>query len=1106
MFEKWSGLFSNKDVKEISVDYCIDEFNRKIVTGWAWCPNSPRQPLVIEFFDSVGAPVGRTEAADFREDLLTAGKGDGHCAFAFPIPDELQNSGNPLLGFRILQGTHILHESDPEQLSGSVELFVDLFQENVISGWGWRSSDPDERLSLEFLDGGNVIGSSTADQFREDLLLAGKGDGRHAFTFRMPPEFRGDAGKAVGIRLRGDDTVLASISRDPAALPAELYVDGFDGHGLKGWGWLPLDPEERLQLEFLDEDGRVIGETIADGFREDLAANGKGDGRYAFRFELPIELYDGQKHAIGIRRKGWEELLHVTNKALIGELCSDFDCFLPHHISGSLWISERHMHSVDYQVVVDGKIVHEGHTDAHQRIEWTGDIASILDAAGNYGSTALEMSVELRVLEQVVRSERLDIATTSARDLAIVFTKFSMEEIGGWLLTPGTPNLALWINDRRACEIAPGPDGAFSIALDMLHVDDGEHMFRIGQVPQLRDSVGERLNYRRLDATVDIVDGLISGTIVDRWSTDIMEVGVEVIIDGHPIALVVARSIDEDNNSVRQFEIRVSNRWRDGQPHVVQCRLAGSKVLFPPRPVMFRASEPQARNLTRAELLLNDHISGWAIAVRTPGGIADVTLLKNGETLSKTRADRYHPALAADSMVPVNRGFDFDLSSLEDGEYEIDIRVDGHQIGHHRLCKESVASYRLQNPGHGREGVCFVLPDPHGTVQDREEARALLFSACAAARAETGQTITLVFAKQASGLKISSGNLKSVLEGLIGQGGAEALKHAHFTTLAPPPMPAGTFGHQTEAYHLDLWLRANSFSRLVTTSRYGVAAYCAASRRQGLSAYPSEIVTIVDNFAIVDNFEAGNLLERPNLLFDEALEREVLKASDLLIAHNRLTAERCEDVMAGASGRVKILPLPITISDKKSAFSPDSDVKWLLFTGPLQLASGLATFCNALDRLARRPGIKRSAVGVAFVGPEDVVRGKKASAYIRARAKKWPFHLRIFPNLAWDTLGDVLKGFARQRAIAVNMPQLEGTIWAGLSDAAGLSIPGRQDARPGNATDLADVLEKAIAGDVIDTSLQSVNSLGMRLAAPVAPTPLSSLSSNERRDDQSPLV
>ena len=63
---------------------------------------------------------------------------------------------------------------------------LDRCDAEVVEGWLFLPDDPDEKLALEFVLEGQVIGHAVADRFREDLFAARLGDGCCAFSFRTP--------------------------------------------------------------------------------------------------------------------------------------------------------------------------------------------------------------------------------------------------------------------------------------------------------------------------------------------------------------------------------------------------------------------------------------------------------------------------------------------------------------------------------------------------------------------------------------------------------------------------------------------------------------------------------------------------------------------------------------------------------------------------------------------------------------------------------------------------------------------------------------------------------------------------------------------------------
>jgi hypothetical protein len=66
--------------------------------------------------------------------------------------------------------------------------FVDAIVGDTIYGWAWNRKAPDEHLTIHIRIGEEEIGTTTADQERDDLKENRVGDGRHAFVFRLPPD------------------------------------------------------------------------------------------------------------------------------------------------------------------------------------------------------------------------------------------------------------------------------------------------------------------------------------------------------------------------------------------------------------------------------------------------------------------------------------------------------------------------------------------------------------------------------------------------------------------------------------------------------------------------------------------------------------------------------------------------------------------------------------------------------------------------------------------------------------------------------------------------------------------------------------------------------
>src|SRR5689334_22274800 len=64
------------------------------------------------------------------------------------------------------------------------------------------------------------------------------------------------------------------------------YLDAVTGSRIFGWAWDPERPDARIAIRF-QVGGEIVAALIADAKREDLVANGIGDGGHAFEVALP---------------------------------------------------------------------------------------------------------------------------------------------------------------------------------------------------------------------------------------------------------------------------------------------------------------------------------------------------------------------------------------------------------------------------------------------------------------------------------------------------------------------------------------------------------------------------------------------------------------------------------------------------------------------------------------------------------------------------------------------------------------------------------------------------------------------------------------------------
>lgn len=968
-----------------------------------------------------------------------------------------------------------------------LQFHIDEIANGQIVGWAWLPRRPQRKLVIELLFRGKVIAQAQANRFREDLKIAGKSDGACSFQIPLPVYATKDELTKLSLRVGGMRRPFHHFSLVNVTQKVEFHVDEASTQRVVGWARFPNQPDNRVNIEFC-EGSTVFGKVVADRFRLDLQRVGKGDGHCAFEFTIPSVLFDGGHHVVGMRIAGSAEAFHLLEGRTYGELNSDLDTFSLTSVSGAIWIAGQPNLSTKYQISLNGEVVHEAITDVAHRAEWSESDRGIwkyIESSSVDGKASVELT--LHANGHLCSSQIVEVSLSKNRNFGFILDSLDNERLRGHLIVPNTQvEISPWleIDDTTRVFIPMGKRGLVEVPLASLKLPAGQRKLSLGIGDAPDASVDLKFDYSRFEAELDLKDDIIVGWVADHWAES-REAVIEILIDNQPVANEIARKAADGKCSRYAFKVPISPRWRDGQPHIVQFRMIGNHTLFPHKPVMFQAGTASANALCRIDMPREDRLTGSVILPWVPDAVADVRLLRDNVELLSTRASNFDPICAAHGLLPAQKGFQLNLSSLADGTYTVNISIEGQYSSSHQISKLPKRAFRLQSAGYGRTGFCFVLPDPGGDIQDREEARALLFAAASVASSQE-QPVTIIFDKVENELHTTDLDLESAVTDLIGRAGARSLEQADFVSMLRPPLPSTAFGQQAAAYNLDIWLRANSFSKVVTTSRSGVAAYYAMSRRQELMPQATEIITMVDTFAVVDALNSECLLDRPELLFSEALEREAIKGSDILIAPNTFIAERGNEVVRRISERIEVRPINLPQSTYSAMFKPDPDVKWIVFVGPLQAASGLVVFCDALDRITHRAEVDCAQIGLAFAGPDDWLRGGRASAYIRSRAQKWPFKLRLFADLTWESFGGVLAGFV-DGGFAVTSSYLDGTPWEALCCAVGLRRANLAAVRrPDNATDLANAIEMALSNDCDLTapSHQEGSSLAYRLAKP----------------------
>jgi autotransporter passenger strand-loop-strand repeat protein len=184
---------------------------------------------------------------------------------------------------RLINGVSILQVADVEE----VEYFhIELESHDVMLAEGAAAES--------FVDCDSRAMFQNAAEFA--ALYPGTGPGHGLFCADRVE--CGEKVQAVRRRLAAR-AGLAADHADDAAVHGALdgRIDVIDGAGVRGWAFDPTRPHTPIVLELL-VDGVVAGTAIADEFRADVRAAGKGEGWCGFSFDLER----ARDHEVLVRR------------------------------------------------------------------------------------------------------------------------------------------------------------------------------------------------------------------------------------------------------------------------------------------------------------------------------------------------------------------------------------------------------------------------------------------------------------------------------------------------------------------------------------------------------------------------------------------------------------------------------------------------------------------------------------------------------------------------------------------------------------------------------------------------------------------------------------
>jgi cephalosporin hydroxylase len=185
------------------IEGMVDGYDRGAVRGWAWYPARAENDVAIEVLID-GRLAAEGLANRRREDLGSAGKRNGDCAFSVPLTFEgIYTPRTVQVIVRAKDGPTLSGGEFPIDIAGSltglpvafggpvgVSGFIDQFGPDTIVGWITRPDRPSPSIKIELWEAGERIDTIVANIWRTDIEETHQGDGRWGFEALVPPQLR----------------------------------------------------------------------------------------------------------------------------------------------------------------------------------------------------------------------------------------------------------------------------------------------------------------------------------------------------------------------------------------------------------------------------------------------------------------------------------------------------------------------------------------------------------------------------------------------------------------------------------------------------------------------------------------------------------------------------------------------------------------------------------------------------------------------------------------------------------------------------------------------------------------------------------------------------
>ncbi|HEY5972153.1 MAG TPA: CmcI family methyltransferase [Pseudoxanthomonas sp.] len=183
---------------------CVDGFAGGALRGWAWFPEDPGYEATVEVVANETI-IATVLASEFRQDLCDAGIREGLCGFSVRFADKslqgesmtvrvltrdgaMELAGSPLPG-EVDRNAGALSLMPITLVGPGIVGYLDICGHGKVRGWAVRTDESADAVRLAFYENGELVLTTDAHVWRNDLADMRQGNGSCGFEADIPVDY-----------------------------------------------------------------------------------------------------------------------------------------------------------------------------------------------------------------------------------------------------------------------------------------------------------------------------------------------------------------------------------------------------------------------------------------------------------------------------------------------------------------------------------------------------------------------------------------------------------------------------------------------------------------------------------------------------------------------------------------------------------------------------------------------------------------------------------------------------------------------------------------------------------------------------------------------------